>query len=117
MRRTAVSCAFADAHARLEEACRLLESADEHAVILAGRRFQEAAALLECCHPSGREATRDAVLLRRTSARAGKLLDALGRWRNKLALLLSDDDAALPGYTADGRTTAGGAPGALRVLG
>lgn len=112
-----MSNAFADVHARLEEACRLLESADERSVILAERRFQEAAALLAGRHLSACEAAREAVLLRRTSARAGKLLDALGHWQEKLAVLLSDDDAAPPGYAADGRTTAAGALGAVRVLG
>ncbi len=57
------------------------------------------------------------MLLRRASARGGKLLEALDGWQNKLASLVSGDDTAAPGYAADGRTTGAGGRGSVGVVG
>ena len=117
MRRNALSRGVGEAGKCLDEACRLLELADMNSVVTAGRRFAEAASLLQSRGEQRSIGPAEAVQLRRATARAGRLLDALGAWRLKIAALLSSEDTSAPGYAANGKPAGASAPGSLAVVG
>ena len=107
-----------EAEAHLSEACTLLVRGDPAGIEQAGEQFRNAIEILTGWQrqPSGGNSPRR-LGLHRSVERAGRLLEAAGRWRRHRRSLLAPEASTPPCYGADGRTVAAPTAGSTMLQG